>query len=118
MGLDSLLAKLSGQIVTHVTPPGNQTLHLKTPLPLSVTLVTPVTPENIKADGKTDLPGQSPEPEATTKPKKQQVSCRAFKVTRIHAVTKAKHCLDRQGPHCGDCELRENGNYQTLLKVQ
>ena len=47
------------------------------------------------------------DPTPATRPKKKQTSCRAFKVTGIHAVTSAKHCLDRQGPHCGKCQLRQ-----------
>ena len=108
MGLDSLLAKLSGQIVTSVTSPENQPLHLQAALSLGVTPVTFVTSENIKAEDKTGLPRQGPEPEATNKPKKRQVSCWAFKFTRIHAVTRAELCLDRQGSHCENCELRQN----------
>ena len=52
-----------------------------------------------------------PIPPPTTKPKKRQVSCRAFKVTRIHAVTRAELCLNRQGPHCGGCELHQKPTY-------
>lgn len=107
MGLDSLLAKLSAQPATSATAPENQALRLQTQLSLGCTSATPATSQNIKVEDKTDLPRKAPEPEATTKPKKRQVTCRAFKITRIHAVTRAELCLDRQGPHCGKCELRQ-----------
>ena len=51
-------------------------------------------------------PNEPPTP-PSTRPKKRQVSCRAFKITKIHAVTRAELCLDCQGPHCSQCELRQ-----------
>ena len=37
---------------------------------------------------------------------KRQIGCRAFGITKILMATKAEHCLDRQGGHCGECPLR------------
>ena len=47
------------------------------------------------------------EPPPTIRPKKAQVSCRAFSVTGIHAITRAELCRESQGEHCGKCELRQ-----------
>jgi len=82
MGLDALLGELESRVAASVQE-GNK-------------------------DGQGLDDGMIPLP-ATAPARKRQISCRAFAITKILMATKPGHCLDRQGDHCGDCELRQAG---------